>query len=194
MFLSEEEAEDLLGNVPEEQSTVVYFGDGHAAALRADEEASLPPMWGSTCGPLLGEVLQCTVSGVRVYRCGPRRKPEECFPFAQVDLTVVNNSTLNNHTPALLPPLEAARLNRLAAALVFSLLKKKDYSPFAEPVSLEEHPDYYQIISQPMDLGTMLTKAELGLYKTGDQVVEDINLIRFNCWKYCSSTFPKVTW
>ncbi|CAM5072797.1 unnamed protein product [Natator depressus] len=65
------------------------------------------------------------------------------------------------------------------------LLQEKDPAQiFAEPVNLNEVPDYLEFISNPMDFSTMRRKLESHLYRTLDEFEEDFNLIVTNCMRY----------
>lgn len=56
--------------------------------------------------------------------------------------------------------------------------------PFLQRVSKREAPDYYNVISKPMDIGTMLKKLKSLAYKSKKDFVDDLNLIWSNCLKY----------
>ncbi|XP_008943661.1 PREDICTED: bromodomain and PHD finger-containing protein 3-like, partial [Merops nubicus] len=65
------------------------------------------------------------------------------------------------------------------------LLQEKDAAQiFAEPVDLNEVPDYLEFISKPMDFSTMRRKLESHLYRTLEEFEEDFNLIVANCMRY----------
>lgn len=57
---------------------------------------------------------------------------------------------------------------------------------FAAPVRIR---GYESIIKNPMDLGTMLAKAESGEYSDLTEIRADLDLMFANCAK-----FNKVTW
>ncbi|KAL1890581.1 Transcriptional activator spt7 [Ceratocystis pirilliformis] len=60
-----------------------------------------------------------------------------------------------------------------------------EYStPFLTRVNKREAPDYYNIIKQPMDLGTMTKKLKGLVFKSKADFVGDLNLIWDNCLKY----------
>ncbi|KAJ2904118.1 putative bromodomain-containing protein [Zalerion maritima] len=60
-----------------------------------------------------------------------------------------------------------------------------EYStPFLTRVNKREAPDYYSIIKQPMDLGTMTKKLKQHTYKSKADFVADLNLIWDNCLRY----------
>ncbi|PSR90897.1 hypothetical protein BD289DRAFT_481439 [Coniella lustricola] len=60
-----------------------------------------------------------------------------------------------------------------------------EYStPFLTKVSKRDAPDYYSVIKQPMDLGTMTKKLKQLQYKSKADFVADLNLIWDNCLRY----------
>lgn len=56
--------------------------------------------------------------------------------------------------------------------------------PFLQRVNKREAPDYYNVIKQPMDIGTMMKKLKQLQYKSKKEFVEDLMLIWSNCLKY----------
>ena len=56
--------------------------------------------------------------------------------------------------------------------------------PFLQRVSKREAPDYYNVITKPMDIGTMLKKLKQLNYKSKKDFVDDLSLIWTNCLKY----------
>ncbi|PBP19731.1 transcriptional activator spt7 [Diplocarpon rosae] len=73
-----------------------------------------------------------------------------------------------------------------ATEKVLSELKAMtEYSaPFLTRVNKRDAPDYYNIIRQPMDLGTMTKKLKTLTYKSKKEFVDDLDLIWGNCLKY----------
>ncbi|EER16067.1 Histone acetyltransferase GCN5, putative [Perkinsus marinus ATCC 50983] len=67
------------------------------------------------------------------------------------------------------------------SAIITSVSKKPFAWPFREPVSLREAPNYYEIITKPMDLQTMKNKCDSGQYQTREQFIADVDLMRDNC-------------
>ncbi|XP_057794687.1 uncharacterized protein LOC131010982 [Salvia miltiorrhiza] len=81
------------------------------------------------------------------------------------------------------PPLPDKKL------LVFILdrLQKKDtYGVFSEPVDVNELPDYFEVIDQPMDFGTVRKKLDRGAYKKLEELEADVFLICSNAMLYNS--------
>ncbi|XVE84291.1 hypothetical protein DITRI_Ditri17bG0001100 [Diplodiscus trichospermus] len=61
------------------------------------------------------------------------------------------------------------------------------YEVFAEPVDPEEVVDYYEIIKEPMDFGTMRAKLHEGMYTSLQQFEHDVYLISRNAMRFNSS-------
>lgn len=59
--------------------------------------------------------------------------------------------------------------------------------PFLNPVKKKDAPDYYVVIKQPMDLGTMTKKLKQLAYKSKKEFVDDLNQIWKNCLKFNSN-------
>ncbi|KAL9106969.1 MAG: hypothetical protein Q9227_008092 [Pyrenula ochraceoflavens] len=73
-----------------------------------------------------------------------------------------------------------------AAEKVLNELKamSEHSSAFLTKVNKRDAPDYYNIIKQPMDLGTMTKKLKQTAYKSKKEFVDDLNLIWNNCLRY----------
>jgi len=70
--------------------------------------------------------------------------------------------------------------------LVCALLSRPESEPFREPLdwkALGLH-DYPKIVKKPMDLGTVKTKLEKGVYSGIEAVATDIRLVWTNCIAY----------
>ncbi|XP_049878091.1 bromodomain adjacent to zinc finger domain protein 1A isoform X2 [Pectinophora gossypiella] len=74
--------------------------------------------------------------------------------------------------------------------LLKEIMKHKDSWPFYEPVSIEDVPDYLDVIDQPMDLTTMRAKLEEHQYTTDEEVIADAALMLSNCFTYNKDTHP----
>ncbi|KAG5635234.1 hypothetical protein H0H81_011966 [Sphagnurus paluster] len=59
-----------------------------------------------------------------------------------------------------------------------------DAEAFLKPVSKAEAPDYYDVISTPMDFASMLKKVKLKQYKSKREFKDDLELIWSNCLTY----------
>ncbi|EPX72367.1 SAGA complex bromodomain subunit Spt7 [Schizosaccharomyces octosporus yFS286] len=62
----------------------------------------------------------------------------------------------------------------------------KHSMPFLTKVSKRDAPDYYNVIKEPMDLGTMLRKLKALQYNSKKDIVHDLMLIWSNCLTYNS--------
>uniref|UniRef100_A0A7I4Y4F8 Bromodomain adjacent to zinc finger domain protein 1A n=1 Tax=Haemonchus contortus TaxID=6289 RepID=A0A7I4Y4F8_HAECO len=62
---------------------------------------------------------------------------------------------------------------------------KEPYAwPFIDPVDKREVPDYYDVISRPMDLRKIINKIKQHIYDTPEEVRSDAYLIIANCKEY----------
>nr|XP_034834087.1 bromodomain adjacent to zinc finger domain protein 1A [Maniola hyperantus] len=74
------------------------------------------------------------------------------------------------------------------AQLLREAMKHKDSWPFNEPVTVEEVPDYFKVIDQPMDLTTIKSKLESSQYDTDEALLADVALVFANCYTYNKDT------
>ncbi|KAH9888319.1 hypothetical protein C8Q73DRAFT_709764 [Cubamyces lactineus] len=75
-------------------------------------------------------------------------------------------------------------LEGLLVDLRMVTMDNRDAEAFLKPVSKTEVPDYYDIISNPMDLQTMLRKVKQRQYKSKKEFKDDLDLIWSNCFTY----------
>uniref|UniRef100_A0A673MJF1 PH-interacting protein-like n=1 Tax=Sinocyclocheilus rhinocerous TaxID=307959 RepID=A0A673MJF1_9TELE len=68
----------------------------------------------------------------------------------------------------------------------------EDSEPFRQPVDLEEHPDYLDIVDTPMDFGTVLNRLLEGEYDTPVDLCKDIRLIFSNSKAYTPSKKSRI--
>jgi transcriptional activator SPT7 len=59
-----------------------------------------------------------------------------------------------------------------------------DAEAFLKPVAKSDVPDYYDVISNPMDLQSMLKKVKAKQYKSKREFNDDLGLIWSNCFTY----------
>ncbi|KAF7654038.1 hypothetical protein LDENG_00075450 [Lucifuga dentata] len=64
------------------------------------------------------------------------------------------------------------------------LSQDKRFKAFTKRVDLEEVPDYAEVIKQPMDLSTVLSKIDLHQYGTVSEFLHDVDLIWKNALEY----------
>lgn len=72
--------------------------------------------------------------------------------------------------------------------VIMELKAGEHANPFLQRVNKREAPDYYNVIKQPMDIGTMMKKLKQLAYKSKKEFVEDLMLIWANCLKYNSAS------
>nr|XP_022913840.1 bromodomain adjacent to zinc finger domain protein 1A isoform X1 [Onthophagus taurus]XP_022913841.1 bromodomain adjacent to zinc finger domain protein 1A isoform X1 [Onthophagus taurus] len=68
--------------------------------------------------------------------------------------------------------------------LLAEIIKHKDAWAFVRPVQKNEVPDYYDIISNPMDFGTIKYKLNMGNYTCDEEFMNDSVLVFENCNTY----------
>ncbi|GBF96114.1 transcription factor [Raphidocelis subcapitata] len=68
--------------------------------------------------------------------------------------------------------------------VIRTMMTQKYSWPFNHPVDLKRFPDYAQVISQPMDFGTMKDKAEKGAYRDPAAVFADFDRVFANSRRY----------
>ncbi|TRY93838.1 hypothetical protein DNTS_023763 [Danionella cerebrum] len=87
------------------------------------------------------------------------------------------------------PPLKKHALELQKCEEILQKIMKFRYSwPFREPVSAEEAEDYQDIITTPMDLGTMQEKFKSSNYHSVTDFLEDMKLIFSNAEEYNQPT------
>ncbi|XP_066902229.1 ATPase family AAA domain-containing protein 2 isoform X2 [Halyomorpha halys] len=64
------------------------------------------------------------------------------------------------------------------------LARNKQFYMFSKPVDIKEVPDYLQIIKEPMDLETMMTKIDLHKYTCAQDFLSDVDLLCRNALEY----------
>ncbi|KAG2766648.1 hypothetical protein PC129_g6448 [Phytophthora cactorum] len=176
--------------IPEVGKTVVYFGDGHALALKEDEKSKRKRFTQKSDTPVRNATVICTVEKVSYHHGGGD-------PYALAVLKPISDIPQHEcirEPGTLLCPLPS-RDQRLARVFLRVLAKLKmlaDAGPFLEPVSDREFPQYKEIILHPMDLGKMTMKASKLEYKNAAEFMTDLRLMRDNCQLFCEGRFPTL--
>ncbi|XP_060062589.1 ATPase family AAA domain-containing protein 2-like [Ylistrum balloti] len=88
---------------------------------------------------------------------------------------------------------EEATLRELRLFLrdvINKLGRDRKFQIFAKPVDLEDVPDYTEIITNPMDLSSMMSKIDSHSYQTAKEFMSDVNLICRNALEYNPATDP----
>ncbi|CAG5126855.1 unnamed protein product [Candidula unifasciata] len=73
---------------------------------------------------------------------------------------------------------------RTTQDLVNELIKHQDAWPFLKPVDKKLVPDYYDVITNPMDFGTIRNRIHAFTYKRPSEILEDVRQIFHNCVEY----------
>ncbi|KAL1899644.1 histone acetyltransferase [Ceratocystis pirilliformis] len=71
---------------------------------------------------------------------------------------------------------------------LYQIQNHKQAWPFLNPVNRDEVPDYYNVISSPMDLSTVEERLEHDFYTAPKDLVGDLKLIFSNCRQYNDPT------
>ncbi|KXX73434.1 Histone acetyltransferase GCN5 [Madurella mycetomatis] len=84
-------------------------------------------------------------------------------------------------------PRRGPHFNELRRFL-YQIQNHKQAWPFLNPVNRDEVPDYYNVITSPMDLSTMEERLERDCYATPKDLVADLKLVFSNCRQYNDAT------
>lgn len=99
-------------------------------------------------------------------------------------------------------PRHGPHFNELRRFL-YQIQNHKQAWPFLNPVNKDEVPDYYNVITSPMDLSTVEERLEHDSYNTPRDLVNDLKLIFSNCRQYndattvyakCAAKLEKYMW
>ncbi|KAI1793692.1 hypothetical protein LXA43DRAFT_1000031 [Ganoderma leucocontextum] len=77
-------------------------------------------------------------------------------------------------------PIKLKPLKEVLSKLILQIKKKDDYAFFLQPVDPAQISGYNDVISRPMDLGTMTTKVEKGRYRSLEEFASDLKLVTSN--------------
>ncbi len=90
--------------------------------------------------------------------------------------------------PWYLPSKLGSKFKQLAQIVLSNMSKADQFELFDEPVDKTEFPEYYEIISNPMDFSTMRSKVDKGKYGKGSdaasKLYEDFLLVLDNCHEF----------
>jgi len=75
---------------------------------------------------------------------------------------------------------------KAAQRMMMTLSRNQSAWIFAEPVNAEKLNilDYYDVVKEPMDFGTIKTKLKEHKYENIDQFIRDMELVFYNCKLY----------
>ena len=173
--------------VPKEKQTILFFGEDFNCT------GNQPILESSAVIPK--STVFCTVLNVKYYKGGIGSKR---IPYAKIALQTVDDaggilasfSDQNFAVPS--AEGERKRLNRLLNLAMFVLLAHPESAPFSSAVSINDCPNYYDIITRPMHMGEIQNKISNNAYGSVREFKDDIDLIRSNCVLYCSERYPSL--
>jgi len=84
-------------------------------------------------------------------------------------------------------PRHGRHFNELRRFL-YQIQNHKQAWPFLKPVNKDEVPDYYNVITTPMDLSTVEERLKQDYYAAPKNLVNDLKLIFSNCRRYNDPT------
>ncbi|KAJ7346467.1 hypothetical protein DFH08DRAFT_700766 [Mycena albidolilacea] len=119
-------------------------------------------------------------------------KAKAAYPECDLKLllTTVKDGRRQPHDSKLTDPFYDS-LEGLLLDLRTTSIDNHDAEAFLKPVSKAEVPDYYDVITNPMDLQTMLKKVKQKQYKSKREFKDDLDLIWSNCFTYnATETHP----
>lgn len=61
-----------------------------------------------------------------------------------------------------------------------------------EPEKNKTHPDYYDVISEPMDLNKLWKRCSACRYRSVEDFKRELTLVASNCRLYCQDKFPSL--
>jgi bromodomain-containing factor 1 len=141
---------------------------------------------------------------IKAPSSAPARRPSGAFPPIRRESLTADGRPKREIKPP--PerdiPMDKPRLRKKHAmelrfcGQVLKELQKKVHEPYSYPflapvdaVALQI-PDYYKIVKQPMDLGTVEQKLKEQQYATADEFYADVKLVFKNCYKYNGMDSP----
>ncbi|KAL5061406.1 hypothetical protein RYX36_023143 [Vicia faba] len=135
--------------------------------------------------------ISCMMKGRAFYARGKNktklRSPQHLTssPNQGVKRDAIRKKNVNDQPSK--PPSTILPEKQVLELVVDTLQRRDIYEIFAEPVDPNEVEDYYSIIQEPMDFGTMRAKLHEGMYKTLEHFEQDVFLIFNNAMKFNSS-------
>jgi hypothetical protein len=80
-----------------------------------------------------------------------------------------------------IPPVENPGVSAQLTSVLNTLMSDPEAWPFNKPVKRAEYPAYFQIISSPMDFGTVKSRIARHSYPNQAAFLDDVRLVRDNC-------------
>jgi hypothetical protein len=86
------------------------------------------------------------------------------------------------------PPM-TSRDKLICERLLLELMVHEKGKQFQKPVDIAKHPSYSATVKRPMDLSTIIKRLSGNrVYSNASKVVQDVNLIFYNCYLYNKDT------
>lgn len=79
---------------------------------------------------------------------------------------------------------EEVLLNEIFENVIDSCIKQDRHKIFSAPVKSKDAPRYYEVIFNPIDLGSMKNKAKRAEYFSKDEIMADFQLLMLNAELY----------
>lgn len=183
-------AKESRNFIPEVGKEVVYFGDGHAQALKEDAKTKKKRFAKKSDPPRSHTTLVCAVQSISYHHGGG--DPYALVLLApKVDLSGCN--FVREPGSLLCPqPSPLQRLSRILMRVLGKLKLQSDAGPFLEPVSDRDFPEYKEIVLHPMNFAAMTNKVKALEYRDAAQFQADVKLICSNCELFCEGRFPAL--
>lgn len=183
-------AKECRNFIPEVGKQVVYFGDGHAQALKEDGKTKKKRFTQKSDPAVRDTTLICDVHKISYHHGGGD-------PYALVVLHPIKDMSSHNCIrPAgsmLCPqPSSHQRLSRVLLRVLTKLKTHTDSGPFLEPVSDRDFPEYKEIVLHPMNLALLTEKVKNGVFQNSAEFLADVKLICTNCELFCEGRFPAL--
>ncbi|VDP67731.1 unnamed protein product [Schistosoma curassoni] len=123
-------------------------------------------------------------------------------PAVEKDDDDVSGKYMKDRYPVNLSPEELAiiesremqlfrRLRQILRRVVAHLASFRRFTVFTRPVQLDEAPDYYDVIKQPMDLGLIRDKIDSHQYTNVTDFMKDVELVYLNALEYNPPNIPR---
>ncbi|KAK2656847.1 hypothetical protein Ddye_009899 [Dipteronia dyeriana] len=169
--------------------------NGPASRTRAKKKRKLRPLQHvsavSSLSPIISQQSQDPDLDANDVECGEEEQGHEHHP-SDTDKPLMQNNDSNQVTypdqPSSVPSAASWMPEKRVLQRIIDILQRRDTNEiFAEPVDPKEVEDYYEIVKEPMDFGTMRAKLHEGMYTSLEQFEHDVYLISGNAMHFNSS-------
>ena len=175
----------LQNFIPKVNDRVLFFGKEYFSAMCTD------PML-ECVGNAPDFTTMCAVLDVKIYKGGGVKSSIAGIPHARVLLQTIDDNLEDSCHPRLLEEPNYKRINRLLNLASYVVLALPESAPFSSAVSVDDCPNYYDVVTSPMHMGIIQQKISETKYTCSEEYLRDIDLIRSNCILYCTERFPAL--